>query len=84
MNSLSELNEIGGLLPAIVTKVEKSTIEIYLGAQQSISIPIESVKWAKPHVNENVIGKEPTDFTKMFVLGDVIRVVKRGCKIYGP
>ena len=79
---ISDLQEIGGLLPGIVTKVERTTIEVYLGAQQSISIPIESVKWAKPHINENVIGKEPTDFTKMFVLGDVIRVVQEDADLW--
>ena len=75
--ALSDLPEVGGLLiPAIVTKVEKQNIEIYLSAQQTVVIPIDRVKWAKPHINENAVGEEPKDLTKIFALGDVIRVTE--------
>ncbi len=75
--ALSDLPEVGGLLiPAIVTKVEKQNIEIYLSAQQTVVIPIDRVKWAKLHINENAVGEEPKDLTKIFALGDVIRVTE--------
>ncbi len=74
--ALSNLQEIGGLIPAIVTKVDTQKIEIYLGAQQTSDLHLEKAKWAKPYVNENVMGKEPKDFTKMFTRGDLIRVVE--------
>lgn len=73
---LSDLPEVGGLIPAIITKVEKQNIEIYLGAQQTVVIPIDGAKWVKPHINENVVGEEPEDLTKIFALGDVIRVTE--------
>lgn len=74
--ALSDLPEIGGLIPAIVTKVDTQNIEIYLGAQQTSSLHVDKAKWAKPYVNENVIGEEPKDFTKVFKLGDIVRVVE--------
>jgi len=75
--ALSDLPEVGGLLiPAIVTKVEKQNIELYLSAQQTVVIPIDRVKWAKLHINENAVGEEPKDLTKIFALGDVIRVTE--------
>ncbi len=74
--ALSNLQEIGGLIPAIVTKVDTQKIEIYLGAQQTSNLLLEKAKWAKPYVNENVMGKEPKDFTKIFTQGDIIRVVE--------
>ena len=73
--ALSELNEIGGLIPAIVTKVDKQSIEIYLGGQQTAVLPIDKAKWAKKYVDENIVGGEPKDFTNMFTPGDIIRVV---------
>ncbi len=73
---LAELHEIGGLLPAIVTKVEQAQAEIYLGADRFENLSIEHVKWARSYVNENVVGKEPQDFNKIFSPGDVIRVIE--------
>ena len=73
---LSGIRVTGGLFPAIVTKVEQENIEIYLGAQQAATLSITDAKWAKQYVNENVIGTEPKDFTKIISLGDVIRVAE--------
>ena len=73
---LSGVRVTGGLIPAIITKVEQENLEIYLGAQQSANLSITNAKWAKPYVNENVIGKEPKDFSKIFSVGNVIRVVE--------
>ena len=74
--ALGELRNIGNLLPAIITKVEKTKIEIYLGAERLEILSLEQVKWAKPYLNENAVGKELQDFTKLFKPGDVIRVIE--------
>jgi penicillin-binding protein 1A len=73
---LSGAREIGGLIPAVVTQAKPQEIEFYLDTQQTAKLSIDNAKWAKPYKNENVVGKEPEDLTKMFVVGDVIRVVK--------
>ncbi len=73
---LSGIRETSGLRPAIVTGVEQDKLEIYMGVQQSTSLAIDHIKWARPYVNENVIGDVPKDFTKLFTFGDVVRVIE--------
>ena len=72
--TLSDLREIGGLIPAIVTQVEPQHIEFYIAPRQIFTLSLEKAKWAKAYVNENVVGAEPEDFTTLFTVGDVIRV----------
>ena len=74
--ALSELSEIAGLIPGIITKVNNDNIDVYLGSENSINLTLEQAKWAKEYVNENVLGTELKDFNKSFKPGDVIRVVE--------
>lgn len=72
--ALGEFIEIGGLVPAVVTTVAKDKLQVYLGANRQVEITLSSAAWARPYLNENAMGEEPSDFTKMFSPGDVIRV----------
>lgn len=74
--ALKGTNIIGGLLPAVITNVESDALEVYLGAGQSTKLNLDQAKWARPYVNENVIGNKPKDFTKIFSIGDVVRVIE--------
>ena len=74
--ALSELNDVAGLVPAIVTKVDTQNLDIYLGSQKTVSLTLEHANWAKSYVNENVLGKRLKDFNKIFKPGDIIRVVE--------
>jgi len=78
--TLSELTEIGGLVPGVVTAVSKDDLKVYIGADRNIAIPLQSAEWARPYLNENAMGEVPGDFTKMFVMGDVIRVATEDSK----
>jgi len=82
--TLSELTEIGGLVPGVVTAVSKDDLQVYIGADRSwlpyIAIPLQSAEWARPYLNENAMGEAPSDLTKMFVMGDVIRVATEDSK----
>lgn len=73
---LAGLRKVGELIPAVITKVEQQSIEVYPGGQQTITLLIDKARWAKAYVNENAVGEEPEDFTDMFVPGDVIRVAE--------
>ena len=77
---LSELLEVGGLLPGVITTVEAKEIQVYIGAEQTVVIPISNASWARPYLNENSVGDEPDDFTKFFNQGDVIRVATEDSK----
>jgi len=74
--ALSNLNDPGGLNPAVITKVEAKTIAIYLGPEQLANISIEQAKWAKAYKDEDLVGKEPTEFSALFKAGDIIRVTQ--------
>ena len=77
---LSEMLEVGGLIPGIITTVEAKEIQVYIGAEQTIVIPISNASWARPYLNENAVGEEPKDFTQLFNQGDVIRVTTEDSK----
>ena len=77
---LSEMLEVGGLIPGIITTVETKEIKVYIGAEQTIVIPISNASWARPYLNENAVGDEPEDFTQLFNQGDVIRVATKDSK----
>ena len=77
---LSESIEIGGLVPGVVTSVSKDNIQVYIGADRSVVIALKSADWARPYLNENAMGEVPGDFSKMFAIGDVIRVATEDSK----
>ncbi len=77
---LSESIEIGGLVPGVVTSVSKDNIQVYIGADRSVAVALKSADWARPYLNENAMGEAPSDFTKMFAIGDLIRVATEDSK----
>ena len=77
---LSESIEVGGLIPGVVTSVSKDNIQVYIGADRRVAIALKSVDWARPYLNENAVGEVPSDFSKMFAIGDVIRVATEDSK----
>ncbi len=78
--TLSELPEIGGLVPGVVTEVSKDDMQVYIGADRNIAIALQSAEWARPYLSENAMGEAPSDLTKMFAMGDVIRVATEDSK----
>ncbi len=80
--ALSELPEVGGLMPGVITEVKKESIRVYIGADRIIPVELNSATWARPYLNENAMGKVPTDFTTMFAMGDVIRVNTEDSKLW--
>ena len=77
---LSETLEVGGLLPGVITTVEAKEIQVYIGAEQTVTIPLSNAVWARTYLSENSVGDEPDDFTKLFNQGDVIRVATEDSK----
>ena len=78
--ALGEFIEIGGLAAAVITTVAKDKLQVYIGADRQVEIALQSAAWARPYLNENAMGEEPSDFTKMFSPGDVIRVATEDSK----
>ncbi len=78
--TLSEMTDVGGLLPGVITNITEQEIQVYIGAEQTITIPLGNAIWARPYLNENSVGDEPSDFRKIFNIGDVIRVTTEDAK----
>lgn len=76
--AILDMDLTGGLMPAVVTRVEPGEIEAYLGEQQFAVLSIGQAQWAKPYLGVNSTGEAPKDFTAMLAPGDVIRITREG------
>ncbi len=62
------------LIPAVVIQTTKKTATLKTKNNQTIELSLSKLKWARKYINENSRGKSPKDVSKLFALGDVIRV----------
>lgn len=73
---LNNTNNVGDLQPAIVTKINKSSLQILLQNNTDIEIvwAPEIAKSLRPYKSENYVGPSPESFSAIFKIGDLIRV----------
>ncbi len=71
---LQEQVEIGGLLPALVVKVQGQAARAYLTGKGEIELPWEALSWARPYVNENRMGPSPKSAAEIVAAGDIVRI----------
>ena len=78
---LTELNRqrpLNSLDPAIVTRVDKAGITVLTRDDKEESVAWETMKWARPFVNTNSIGKAPQQPSDVAQVGDLVRVQRQG------
>ena len=71
---LQPYNSSGPLFPAIITEVREQSVLAYLSGIGPIDIEWDGLKWARQHINENVMGPRPKTADAILKVGDVIRV----------
>jgi penicillin-binding protein 1A len=71
---LSDYVQIGGLEPALVTRVDDKSIEVLLKNNEIISIGWEGISWARPYRDVNSLGAAPKTAGDVVAVGDVVRV----------
>lgn len=71
---LDEHSSIGDLLPAIVTKVNEQSISAYIGIEKPILIDWPQIKWARPYINSDRVGKKIKSAGEVVDVGDVILI----------
>lgn len=73
---LNNTNKVGDLQPAIVTQINKSSLQILLQNNTLIEIAWtpEIAKTLRPYKSENYVGPSPEGFSVIFKIGDLIRV----------
>ena len=72
--ALADMADVGGLVPAVVTSVGKSTAVAWARDVGPVDVDFESMEWARPYINENRQGDAPKGPGAVVKAGDVIRV----------
>ena len=71
---LANMADVGGLVPAVVTSVDKSTVTAWARDVGPVELEFESMEWARRYISENRRGDKPKDVGAVVKTGDVIRV----------
>ncbi len=78
-DGLVEPATIGNLKRAVVKSVEADKVVAYLPDFVQVDIPFaEAIEWARPYVNENVIGAALEKPADVLAAGDIIWVEQKG------
>ena len=72
--ALAETVDVGGLVPAVVTSVDKGKAVAWARDVGPVDIGFESMEWARPYIGENSRGEAPEGPGAVVKVGDVIRV----------
>ena len=69
---VEDRDHVGGLYPAVVTKVEAQSAELYADGVGSVSVNWDGLKWARKYLNQNGMGPAPKAATEVLNRGDVV------------
>ncbi len=75
---LSQLSIAGGLWPAQVTQINRSTMDAILRDGRKITINWSGMSWARPYKSVNSLGAYPSKASQIAAVGDIIRVKQVG------
>lgn len=65
---------LGGLQPAVVTRVEEQAVEAYTALHGPVEIAWPGLSWAAPYIDKDHRGRAPRKAADIVKVGDVIRV----------
>lgn len=71
---LQDYVPVGGLEPALVTRVNEKSIEVLLKNDETVSIGWEGLSWARPYRSANSLGPAPKQAGDVVAVGDVVRI----------
>lgn len=74
---LAEQRTLGGLEPAVVTRIDSDGIQVLTRAGSEERVDWQTMKWARPHLNTNSLGRLPGKPTDVVQTGDLIRVQRQ-------
>ena len=73
-NEVTALSSVGNVPAGIVTAVEDKSISVLVKDVGSISIEWGGLKWARKHISENRMGRQPKKAADVAKIGDIVRV----------
>ena len=72
--SLSEFSDLKDMKVGAVTDLADNQILVWSQEIGEISIPYQSMKWARRYIDRDTLGKTPSSAKEIFDIGDVIRI----------
>jgi len=71
---LADFVPVGGLEPALVTRVDEKSIEVLLKSDETLVIGWDGISWARPYRSVNRLGPAPKQAGDVVATGDIVRV----------
>lgn len=65
-------DHVGGLYPAVVTKVDAQSAELYADGAGMVTAPWDGMKWARKFETVNALGPAPKNVADVLAVGDVV------------
>jgi penicillin-binding protein 1A len=75
---LDEYPRVGELDLGLVLRASESAAQVYVPASGRVSLALEDVRWARPHIDENHLGPRPESVAEVVKPGDVVYVRRDG------
>ncbi|PJI46574.1 MAG: peptidase [Pseudomonas sp.] len=75
--AIAQQRPLGGLEPAIVIQVEKSGAMVMTRDGKEEALSWDGMKWARPYLSNNSMGRMPSQPSDVVQAGDVIRVQRK-------
>jgi penicillin-binding protein 1A len=72
--ALEEFQPVGGLLPALVVRLEEQAALVYTGQTDLARIEWPGLEWARPFVDDERVGDVPARAADILKVGDIVRV----------
>jgi penicillin-binding protein 1A len=69
---IEDRDHVGGLYPAVVTKVGPQAAELYADGVGAVSVNWDGIKWARKYLTQNGMGPAPKAATEVLNRGDVV------------
>ncbi|MBA1202356.1 penicillin-binding protein 1A [Pseudomonas capeferrum] len=71
---LGKQRNFGGLEPGIVTQVEKTGLKVLTRNGKEEDVAWDTMKWARPFLNSNSLGRAPQSPADVAQVGDLVRL----------
>ena len=74
LQELAKQRPLGGLEPAIVTEVTKTGLKVMTRSGLEDTVAWDTMKWARPFLNNNSMGRMPQSPADVAQVGDLVRL----------
>ncbi|MGB8635541.1 MAG: penicillin-binding protein 1A [Rhodanobacteraceae bacterium] len=74
--ALQSHDEIAGMVPALVTQVDKDAASLYIRGGETTVLGFNAVSWARPWLSPDSMGPKPKHVTDVLKAGDIVRLMR--------